>query len=234
MAGLNSRLQIISGNTLKLLAAFFMVLDHVGYIFFPQIPILRYLGRLALPIFAYMIAEGCKYTRNRFRYLLTIFTLGTFCQVVYYIYDCSLYMCILITFSMSILVIYAMQYMKKVLSSRDEALTKKIFGCILFIGSIVFVYLLNNIFVIDYGFWGCMLPVFAAIFRDRFASVLAMGVGLAILCMNGSDYQIYSLCAIPILMMYSGQKGRYNMKYFFYVFYPLHLAILQMIDILLK
>ena len=54
----------LSGNALKILAAIFMTLDHMGLMLFPHIPLLRILGRLALPIFAFMIAEGCKYTRD--------------------------------------------------------------------------------------------------------------------------------------------------------------------------
>ena len=55
----------LTGNQLKLIALFAMTCDHVGLQLLPNVLILRILGRLALPIFAYMIAEGCRYTRNR-------------------------------------------------------------------------------------------------------------------------------------------------------------------------
>ena len=61
---------ILTGNHLKLIAAFAMLLDHVGILLFPQIRLLRILGRLAYPIFAFMIAEGCRYTKNKLRYFL--------------------------------------------------------------------------------------------------------------------------------------------------------------------
>ena len=48
----------LSGNALKLLAALFMTIDHVGVLLLPHVIVLRILGRLALPIFAFMIAEG--------------------------------------------------------------------------------------------------------------------------------------------------------------------------------
>ena len=51
--------EILSGNALKIIAALAMVADHVGLMFFPQVRILRIIGRLAYPIFAYMIAQGC-------------------------------------------------------------------------------------------------------------------------------------------------------------------------------
>lgn len=98
----------LSGNELKILGAIFMVIDHVGLMFFPTLKILRIIGRLAYPIFAFMIAEGCYYTKNKIKYFLNVFVLGAICQLVYYFYDRQLYMSILITFSLSILLIYAL------------------------------------------------------------------------------------------------------------------------------
>ncbi len=60
---------------LKLLALIFMTIDHVGYYFSADLPVpvyylLRIIGRLAFPIFAYSIVRGFHLTSNRFRYLL--------------------------------------------------------------------------------------------------------------------------------------------------------------------
>lgn len=54
----------LSGNQLKLIALATMTLDHVGAYLLPQVLFLRILGRLSLPIYAYMIAEGCRHTRS--------------------------------------------------------------------------------------------------------------------------------------------------------------------------
>ena len=99
----------LTGNALKLLAAAFMVADHVGLLFFPGEPAFRLAGRLAYPIFAFMIAEGCHYTRSKGRYFLSVFLLGAVCQLVYFLVDGSWYLSILITFSLAILLIYAFQ-----------------------------------------------------------------------------------------------------------------------------
>ena len=55
----------LTGNQLKLIALVTMTIDHIGMQLFPRVRLLRIIGRLAFPIFAYMIAEGCRYTRNR-------------------------------------------------------------------------------------------------------------------------------------------------------------------------
>ncbi len=103
----------LSGNVLKIIAAFFMVIDHIGYILFPACTILRIIGRASFPIFAFMIAEGCCYTKNKRNYFLGIFILATLCQIFYYAYEGSTYMGILVTFSLSILLIYLLQFAKE-------------------------------------------------------------------------------------------------------------------------
>ena len=219
-----------SGNALKIIAAISMTLDHMGLMLFPRILIFRILGRLAMPIFAYMIAEGCKYTRNRRKYLGMVFGLGAVCQGVYWFVDHSLYFSILITFSLSICIIYAMQHWKE---------KQDLPSCLVFCAAIAVVYGLNRVFEIDYGFWGCMLPVFAAIPHktgyDRYPfSILTLGLGLLLLSVNIGDIQIYSLLALPLLLAYSGKRGKWKMKYFFYIFYPAHLVILEGIAMLIR
>ena len=221
--------RILSGNALKILAAIFMTLDHMGLMLFPNQILFRILGRLALPIFAYMIAEGCKYTRNRGKYFGMVFGLGTVCQVVYWFVDRSLYFSILITFSLSILTIFAMQNWKE---------QRSLPSGLVFAAAIAAVFALNRLFTIDYGFWGCMLPVFAAIPHktgyDRHpVSVILLGVGLMLLALDLRGIQFYSLLSLPLLLAYSGKRGKGNMKYFFYIFYPAHLVILQAIAFLL-
>lgn len=220
---------ILTGNMLKILAAIFMTIDHIGVLLFPQTAILRILGRLALPIFAFMIAEGCKYTRNKKKYFATVFALALVCQIVYFIADGSMYLSILFTFSLSILTIYAMQYLKE----KNTTLS-----CLVFLAAVSTVWLLNLVFTIDYGFWGCMLPVFAAVFQntkyDRLPIHVGMlGVGLIFLSLAIGGIQFYSPLSLPLLLCYSGKRGKGNLKYFFYIFYPVHLAVLQCIAWLL-
>jgi len=220
---------IFSGNALKLLAAFFMVCDHVGLMFFPGVTWLRAIGRLAFPIFAYMIAEGCKYTRNRKRYFGLIFTLATVCQIVYFIFDGSMYLSILFTFSLSILGCYALDAFKRTPGFATGFMLGATVGLI---------WGLNRMFTIDYGFWGCMVPVFASLPTgtkyDRLPiRALALGLGLLPLAMDFGGNQSLSLLAVPLLLLYSGERGKWNMKYFFYIFYPAHLVILQGLQLLL-
>ena len=64
------KVQILDGTTLKLIAMISMVFDHVGDLFFPELLWPRAIGRLAMPIFAFCIAEGYAHTRDKRKYLL--------------------------------------------------------------------------------------------------------------------------------------------------------------------
>ncbi len=223
----DTNLRCLSGNTLKIIAAVAMFLDHMGMLLFPENLAFRYVGRLAFPIFAFMIAEGCRYTRNRLRYWGGMTSLAAVCQIVYFLFDGSLYLCILVTFSLAVLTIYALDRLKG---------APNLLNALIFLSCVAGVYVLNQLFTIDYGFWGCMAPVFASVPRGTKYDTIPLRVallGLALLPLS-TGVQFYALFALPLLLCYSGKRGKYRMKYFFYLFYPLHLAALEGIALLIK
>lgn len=239
-------MRILSGNMLKILGAVFMLIDHIGVVFFPEVKILRILGRISFPIFAFMIAEGCRYTRNKLRYLRDVGVLAFLCQVVYYVYDKDLFMCILVTFTLSIILIYALQAFKNTLFDAHSSLKSKCITFFIWIATMAAVYGLNQIWTIDYGFWGCMTPMFVSMFMHtgkeqemlqgldkNVVHVLMLAIALYILGKDMGGVQMYALLSLPFLLIYSGKRGQRNMKNFFYVFYPTHLALLQGLSMIL-
>ena len=236
----------LSGNILKFIAAVAMTIDHIGVVIFPRLTILRIIGRIAFPIFAFMIAEGCRYTKNKLKYFLCVFGTATVCQIAYTLYSQSLYMSILVTFSISILLIFALQYMKKTLSSSKSEYGEKVLSIAVFFLGVAAAFVLNCFVKIDYGFIGCMLPVFASIFESEkellgflrklgvnFMRVLTFGIGLLLLVLYQGGIASYALLALVLLALYSGKRGKLKMKYFFYVFYPAHLLIINGISMLI-
>ena len=233
---------------LKIIAALAMLADHIGALIFPQYDFLRVIGRLAFPIFAFMIAEGCKYTRNITRYFFMIFSFAFICQMVYFFFAGSLFMCVLVTFSLSVLAIFALNNFKTMVFEKDCASVYKFLSGALFAACIVFIYALNQILTIDYGFWGCMLPVFASVFHmpkncdveilkrldNIYVSIAMIAFGLFPIIESIGFIQGYSLWALVPLALYSGKRGKLNMKYFFYIFYPLHLVVLELIYTLMR
>ena len=64
-------------DLLKLLAFAAMLVDHIGYMYYPNVVLFRIVGRLAFPIFAYQIAVGYAHTSNLKKYIqrLTLFAI---------------------------------------------------------------------------------------------------------------------------------------------------------------
>ena len=238
---------ILSNNALKILASVFMVIDHVGVILFPHIIWLRIVGRLSFPIFAYLIAEGARHTRSRGRHFLTMLGFALIIQTVYFIYKPSREMSVLVTFTLSLAVIYALEFFKSALFSSNATTQRKLLTALLFLDSVAAVSLLDHVLDLDYGAAGCMLPVFPALFTTPKTTdgkapaiflqldtkpirILAAAIGMLALALADGGIQYYGLCAIPLLFFYSEQRGRLRMKYFFYIFYPAHLLILYLIS----
>jgi len=68
---------------IKLIACICMFIDHAGKMLFPQYPVMRQIGRLAFPLFAYGIAVGAVYTKNPTKYLSRVVMLALVCQPLY-------------------------------------------------------------------------------------------------------------------------------------------------------
>lgn len=77
----------MGATTLKIIAIIAMFIDHFGLILFPQYQILREIGRLSLPIFAFLIAIGMNFTRDRKKYFLRLFIYFLILQVPISIYS---------------------------------------------------------------------------------------------------------------------------------------------------
>ena len=217
-----------TGNQLKLIAMIAMTCDHVGLQLFPDILILRILGRLALPIYAYMIAEGCRYTRSRKKYLLRMAALAAVCQMVCFFAMGSLYQCILVTFSLSICLIYAIDNTQK-----REDLASRLLALGVLAGEIVLCVVLPIFlpgFEIDYGIFGVLLPVLIYFGRPSHHFLL---IGLILLALDLGGIQWWSLAAIPLLGQYNDQRGKYPLGKLFYIYYPLHLVVIYGISLLI-
>ena len=247
------KIRVFNSNAIKIIAAIFMVIDHIGFFFFPYSPVWRILGRISFPLFAYILAEGCRYTKNKAAHFALLFSVAVLCQIVYYFFDDgNLEMSVLVTFSLSTLLIYSLQYFKNRLFTPQVGAIEKITAGTLFLALIAAVYLFCETFVIDYGFWGCILPVFVSLFDlkdvpmpawkekldNQYVKILCLAAGLVFLSLNMTfagylgQLQWYSFLSLPILLLYNGQKGKLKMKYFFYAFYPLHLVLLEAIYVL--
>jgi hypothetical protein len=220
----------LTGNQLKLIAMLAMTADHVGLQLLPQWGFLRFLGRLAMPLYAYMIAEGCRYTRNRARYFGSVALMGLGCQIVYFFFMGSLYQCILVTFSLSIALIFLLDRVNGPMKFPAVMLG---ITTVYFLTAVLPALLPATDFRIDYDFWGVMLPVLIYLGKDRPKALLMSAIGVALLGAHFGGDQWYGLLTVPLLALYDGTRGKANIKTLFYLYYPAHLAVIYLLSLIL-
>ena len=225
--------KFFSGNQLKIIAAIAMVIDHIGSYLFPQMMLLRIIGRLAYPIFAFMIAEGFEHSKNRRRYMMRMVAMAVLLQLVYGIVMKSLYQCIFVTFSLSIaLCMVADNAMKRTNPLNLILLALSVIG-VWFVTTILPDALNKTDFWIDYGFFGVMLPVTVFMAKTKCAKLFIFTVMLCFLWMTYGYVQVFALMTVPLIALYNGEKGKLRMKNFFYIFYPAHMVVIYLIKLLI-
>lgn len=224
---------VLNGNTLKLIALLAMTVDHMGEILFPQIILLRIIGRLAYPIFAFMISEGCFYTKHKYRYFFEVLGIGALCQIVYFVVFGSLYMNIMIVFAFSILIIFAIQKAIDTKNAGIMVLALSLIGLAFFLSVILPRYVKGLQF--DYGFVGIILPVAVYLIPRFRLKLVVFAAGLVVLAiLNNPAVQLWSLLSLPLLMLYNGERGKLKIKHFFYIYYPAHMLGIWLVSFLLR
>lgn len=129
---------------------------------------------------------------------------------------------ILFTFLFSIILMILIDYTK---SKNSNIISYYIIYFSIIIGLSIFR-------LIEYGFLGVLLPAIFYIFRN---SNLKYIVAIALICFYSiifSSIQIYSLISILLLMVYNDNRGKLNIKYLFYVSYPIHMLLIYLISLI--
>ena len=224
--------QLFTNNQLKILALIAMTADHVGLQLLPQFGFLRIIGRLAFPIFAYMIAEGCQYTKNRKKYLLTLAAMALLFQLVYFFAMDSVYQGIFVTFTLSVSLIFAIDHAKERRTVSSCLLAVGVLLAIVFLCSVLPRLWTTSDFAVDYGPCGVLLPSVVYFERRRAGKLIMTALLLTLLALEWGGTQWFALLAIIPLACYNGKRGKYKMKNLFYIYYPAHLVVIYLLDML--
>ncbi|MBO7086187.1 MAG: hypothetical protein J6W25_03625 [Bacilli bacterium] len=238
------RFKILTNNALKIIACISMVFDHIGVIMFPEVMWLRAVGRLAYPLFAFCLAEGCYYTKDKIKHLIVIAMLGVAIQLFEYVFLEMIDLSIFIVFSISIILIYLLDDIDKAIRNKKKLLSFISITVLvaLLIGLNILVYY-SLIFDANFGYYGIIVPVILYAVKKYLNKhswwiyvdcILLIGLFVARMIMTNNVYVLFSLFVIPLLLMYNGKRGKWKIKYFFYFFYPLHLAAIYLISMLFR
>ena len=192
----------LNNNQLKIIAMITMLIEHIGVSLLPSVALLRIIGRISFPIFAYMIAEGCTYTKNRLKYFLTVFLLGFGCQTAYFIVMRSLYQNILLAFALAILAIFSLDAVIK----KNDTL-KKVLGTVgflmsAFVSLVLPALLQSKGFAFDYGEYAFVLPIIIYYMPDKWWKIGTMTIILTYRALTLGWIHWFSLIPLALLALY--------------------------------
>jgi len=216
----NTKSYDLGRELLKWIAIITMTVDHVGLILFPEYTVLRIIGRIAFPLFAYLLVLGMRSTRNLRGYFNRLLFFALISQVPYALANGIQpweKLNIFFTLALGLIMVYLIER-----------------------SSVAFVIpLIVSVLVqVDYGVYGTATVLLLYLMgRDW-----KMGASVFVLinlvpAVSGAWYQPFAILALPLILLHdrgkltlSGTGGQVKhlliRKYFFYAYYPLHLIAL--------
>lgn len=218
---------------LKLIAIITMLIDHIGAVLVPSNTtlylVLRCIGRLAFPIFVFLLVEGFYHTKDVKKYLLR---LGAFALLSELPFDLAFYGKILefthqnifFTLFLGLACMYLMSRVE--VAFRENMVLMNLFRALLLLLFCLFAYYLKT----DYDYRGVLLIIGFYLLRGNkvlLTAILLFVSGYLLGYING----LATFAMVPIAF-YNGKKGK-SIKYAFYIFYPAHLLVLAFIKIML-
>lgn len=220
----------MSSFILKIIAVTSMVIDHLGYALFGKFTFMNYLGRLAFPIFAFSITEGYVHTKNLKKYFSRLLIFAFISQIPYMLFinnfTNNFTLNILFTLSLGLLAITVYDKSKN-----------KFLGLLFTVICGMFAQLLH----FDYGWFGIAIIFIFYIFKNK---KIYMNLFFCIATFINYLYSYIStsrtenlfiilFCSLSLIFinLYNEKKGK-DIKYFLYIFYPLHLIALYVLTII--
>lgn len=238
-------------SMLKIIACVLMLIDHIGAALFPEVIILRMIGRVSFPIFAYLIAIGYSKTRSFSKYLCRLLIFAAISQIpfslafndgirIHSLYDLLKFVIgspnphlnIFFTLAIGLIVIRVWD--------TGRSIQGKSF-------SILALGLTAQAFSTDYGIYGIAMILAFYIFKDnKLKMIISQTIVFIIfyatqILLMSLDYpgvvikfvwfnQALSLIALVFIFRYNDKKGK-GLKCFFYAFYPVHLLVIGLIRV---
>ncbi|MFI3237029.1 MAG: TraX family protein [Lachnospiraceae bacterium] len=245
------KLRGLNGATLKWIAIIIMAIDHAGaalmepillspsgqYVevvgitlslaeFYNVYMFIRAIGRTAFPIFAYLIVEGYCHTKSKGKYIRNMLLAGLISEIPFdlaifrQMFDLE-HQNVMFTLAIGVMMLWAIESVMTRLGDRFSEYLWLPQTVQLLIAA-AFMAFAELVMHTDYGYVGVLCIYVIYYTRPR----KVLGVSLAVLLltlMNGLE--IYAIPAILFVKLYNGTRGKQN-KYFFYLFYPVHLLLL--------
>jgi len=213
----------LNGSILKWAAILTMLADHIAAAGVIHSWNMRLVGRIAFPLFAFLLVEGAVHTRNIKKYLVRLgvfaliseipFDLAIFGQPFYWGHQ-NVYWTLFLALGVIAL------FQKWPVEDGSAFISRQgAFG-------FAVVILLADLCRTDYGSTGVLVIVLMYLLRERPWLRFLSGYGLLALM---STTELACLPAFLLIALYNGKRG-HQPKYFFYGFYPVHLLVLWLLE----
>ncbi len=225
---------LVSAFWLKLAMLLLMIFDHLYYYIFPQdLLFAHYLARIVAPVFTFLMTQGLVYTRNRIRYILRLFGFGIIMAVGNLILNLvtkiNIPNNIFLSLGIGAAVIFCIEQQK----SDENRVPWVAFTVILFIASLFCEgqYIVPLMAVIFYFFRENRKLMYSA-----YIVVSGVPYLIAYALTGELKAQFFMIFAVLPIMLYNGRRGQDTAfaKYFFYIFYPLHVWVIVLAKYFIK
>ena len=237
------KLKILNSNALKIIAMILMLLDHMWGTIIPGNQWMTLVGRMAFPIFAFLIVEGYIHTSDYKKYIKRLLIFGLLSEIPFnLIYTGSIifpfHQNVLFTLVLGLLIINEIDKIKN--NKEIKLRVKSILKILLFL-------LITIIGFVDYGITGVLTIVVFYLFREFKFAWLGQLISLILLyivffkgqsvIINIFNYEYFlpiqgmGVLSLILIWLYNGKKGNNSklLKYIFYSFYPVHMLMLYLI-----
>lgn len=221
----------MSSFALHIWAMLLMLCDHLQLTLLPDLPILRCVGRLAFPLFAFMAVEGYLHTRSLKKYLLRLLMLAVISEIPFdllvsgSVFD-PMHQNVIWTIILGLCCIRAFENI--------SADLKKMLSAIVIIASLAAAIIAR----VDYSSAGVLTLLAFYAFRGntvrcRLMQLLSLAF-INLVLLGGIEfafpYQALAVLSLPIIWLYDGSQGPHNgfIKAANYLFYPAHMLILAL------
>lgn len=227
----------LSNFDLKILALVTMTIDHIGVIFEPSFyDVYRIIGRISFPIFAFLLTEGYIHTKSLKKYFFRLLILAIISEVIYdyFLYDKLFYLGannIFFTLFLGLLTLSLLDKSKMLIRKYfKEKIDLIIILPITYLLIITIMGLIATFCNFSYGMLGILLISFFYLFKKNYL-LLVISITLSTLLLSDT-LQLFSLISLILIYFYNGCLGK-KIKIVFYLYYPVHLLVLGIINIFL-
>lgn len=219
--------RIINASVLKWVAIITMLIDHVGAVFFPEYSIIRWIGRISFPLFAFLICEGYRHTSNIWKYFLR---LGIFAIISEIPYDYCLFNQIIYPYSQNIFFVLLLGLLVLYLIDKEYVIKDKDITIYCQIAIVVVACVVAYFAKFSYKYVGVLLIVIMFYIREYFP-LFSFGAFILYLIAYGMENALFMLLSLPLIYLYNGEQGvsGKKLKWLFYIIYPLQFVVFILI-----